>query len=197
MSENQMNEQNGKARLLRPKLRLYHANQKGTGCALSMELHPAHDETAGSIMMSVANQLTTGDRRGPNPTFPTFDWENKITVKLEFADLCRILQVLRGECESLEGDRGIYHQTAWAKTRIVLRHLISPVAGYSLDLFRVPKTGEELRAHFHFHPEEALGLLEAISGSMAIVTFGIPMVIPHDTSSYKAGNREGRDVRAA
>lgn len=32
----------------RPRLALYHANAKGTGCAIKMELHPAHGATDGS-----------------------------------------------------------------------------------------------------------------------------------------------------
>ena len=64
----------------RPKLAFFHANAKGTGCAATLELHPAHDDMEGCIMLSVANQLTIGNRMGPNPTFPRFDWENKICV---------------------------------------------------------------------------------------------------------------------
>ena len=42
------------ARRFRPKLSLYHANAKGTGGALKLELHPAHDATDGSIMAASA-----------------------------------------------------------------------------------------------------------------------------------------------
>ena len=31
----------------RPNLAFYHANAKGTGCALKLSLHPAHDDTDG------------------------------------------------------------------------------------------------------------------------------------------------------
>jgi len=181
----------------RPSLRFFHANGKGTGCAVSMELHPAHDRTDGSIMVKVANQMTVGDRRGPNPTFPRFDWENAISVKLDFTDLCKMLQVFRGECESIEEGRGLYHQTVRATTRIVLRHLIEPVAGYSFELYRTPAQGEETRAHIMFSPSEALGIAESIAGSLAVVSFGIPVVIPHDTSAYRAENRGVRDGVAA
>ena len=193
------NENNPAAALptYRPSLRFFHANQKGTGCAVSLELHPAHDRVDGSIMAKVANQMTIGDRRGPNPTFPRFDWENAISVKLDFSDLCKMLQVFRGECESLEGDRGLYHKTARATTRIVLRHLVDPVSGYSFELYRTPTNGEESRTHILFSPWEALGLAEAIAGSMSVISFGIPVVIPHDTSAYEAENREFRNARAA
>ena len=182
----------------RPRLTFYHPNGKGTGCAAQWELHPAHDSVDGSIMLTVANQMTIGDRRGPNPTFPRFDWENKICVKLDFNDLCKMLQVFRGECETIDEGKGLYHRTAKATTRIVLRHLVDPMPGYSLEIYRTPATGgEDVRAHLMLNPAEALGVCEAIAGSMYLVSFGIPMLVPHDTSAYVAENRAvRRDVAA-
>lgn len=181
----------------RTKLTFYHPSGKGTGCAMSMELHPAHDRTDGCIMMRVANQMTIGDRRGPNPTYPRFDWENVVCVKLDFNDLSKMLQVFRGECETLEDGRGLYHRTAKATTKIVLRHLLEPIQGYSLELYRTPATGgEEIRTHLFLSPYEALGLCESIAGSMYLVSFGIPMLVPHDTTAYRREAREVRDVAA-
>ena len=182
----------------RPKLSFYHPNAKGTGCAMSMELHPAHDRTDGCIMMRVANQMTVGSRMGPNPTFPRFDWENVVCVKLDFNDLTKMLQVFRGECETLEDGHGLYHTTVKATTRIVLRHLVEPVQGYSLELYRTPVgRGEEIRTHMLLNPAEALGICESVAGALYLVSFGIPMLVPHDTSAYEAENRRARDVAAA
>lgn len=182
----------------RPKFSLFHPNGKGTGCALEMELNPAHDRTDGSIMMRLANQMTVGDRRGPNPTYPRFDWEGAATVKLDFSDLCKMLQVFRGECESIDDGHGIFHASPRATTKIILRHLIEPVSGYSLEIYRVPRNGgDESRMHIILNPTEALGLSEAISGSLSIVCFGIPMVIPRDTSAYQAEQKELSHVAAA
>lgn len=181
----------------RPKLAFYHATPKGTGCAATLELHPAHDDTDGSIMLCAANQMTIGNRMGPNPTFPRFDWENRICVKLDFNDLCAMLQVLRGECETINGDYGLYHRTAKATTKIQLRHLVDPVSGYSLELYKTPAGGgEETRAHLLLSPAEALGLCEAIAGAMYLISFGIPMLVPHDTTAYRREAREVRDVAA-
>ena len=183
----------------RPKLAFFHANAKGTGCMMTMELHPAHDYTDGCIMMRVANQMTIGNPRGPNPTFARFDMENAMSVKLDFSDLCQILQVLRGECEAVgDGGKGLYHQTARALTKIVLRHYVEPMNGYSLEVYRTPSGGgDEMRTHMLLSPAEALGICEAISGAMYVISFGIPMLVPHDTSAYVAENRGGRNVVAA
>ena len=181
----------------RPKLAFYHASPKGTGCAATLELHPAHDDVDGSIWLCVANQMTIGNRMGPNPTFPRFDWENRICVKLDFNDLCAMLQVFRGECESINGDHGLYHRTAKATTKIRLRHLVDPVSGYSLELYKTPAGGgDETRAHLLLNPAEALGLCESIAGAMYLVSFGIPMLVPHDTAAYRSQAREVRNAAA-
>ena len=182
----------------RPSLRFYHPNGKGSGAALEMNLHPAHDNVNGCIMMKIASQCAIGDPRGATPTFARFDWENAICVKLDFDDLCRVLQVFRGECESIDGDRGIYHQTSRAATKIKLRHLVEPISGYSLEVYRNSRVGDTSSyAHIILSPVEALGLGEAIAGSMAVVAFGIPMLVEHDTSAYEAQERRFRDVSAA
>ena len=181
----------------RPRLAFYHPTPKGTGCAATLELHPAHDDTDGSIMLCAANQMTVGNRMGPNPTFPHFDWENRICVKLDFNDLCAMLQVFRGECETINGDHGLYHRTAKAATKIQLRHLVDPVVGYSLELYKTPAGGgEETRAHLLLSPAEALGLCESIAGAMYLVSFGIPMLVPHDTTAYRREVREVGNVAA-
>lgn len=182
----------------RPEMTFYHPNVKGTGCAVSMNLHPAHDDVDGSIMMKVANQASVGDSRGPRPTFARFDWERAICVKLDFSDLCQVLMVFRGVTEAAGDGRGLYHRSPKAATRIVLRHLVEPVSGYSLELYRTPADGSgESRAHILLTPAEAHGLCEAIAGSMSVICFGIPTVIAHDTTAYQESVREARHVGAA
>lgn len=194
----QTNTNNTPLGVYRPRLSFYHPNAKCTGCAVKFALHPAHDNVDGSIWLSVANQKSVGDRRGPNPTFARFDWENSINVKLDFSDLCKILQVLRGECESIDDGHGLYHKSVRAATRIVFRHNVEPVQGYSLELYRVPAgDGVEQRAHIMFTSAEALGLCEAISSALYLVGFGIPMLVAHDTSAYEQETKEARRADVA
>ena len=182
----------------RPNLAFYRASAKGTGSAVKMNLHPAHDDVDGSIMLTIANQMTVGNRMGPNPTFSTFDWEKAMTVKLDFNDLTQILQVLRGETESINEGKGLYHRSPRGATNIRLSHLVDPVSCYALDISRkTSKEGEETRAHFLFGSAEALGICEAIAGAMYIVAFGIPMLVPHDTAAYKSEAKAIRHAAAA
>lgn len=179
----------------RPSLALFHASPKGTGGAIKMTLHPAHDDTDGCIMLTMANQLTIGNRQGPNPVYPKFDWDGKLTVKLDFTDLTKMLQVFRGECESIEDGKGLYHTTAQFTTVINLRHIIEPTPLYSLELYRTSRDGKnESRARFLMSPSEALGVSLAIENSFGVISFGIPMLVPHDTSKYRREEREFRNA---
>ena len=183
----------------RPNLCLYHANAKGTGSAIKMNLHPAHDNTDGCIMLTIANQMTVGNRLAPQPTFATFDWDNAICVKLDFGDLTQLLQVMRGECESVSDGKGLYHRSHQAATSVRFSHRLEPVPGYLLEICRKPIGGEgdERRACFAFSPAEALGVCEAVTGALSIVAFGIPMLVPHDTTAYRNALRSQRGLEAS
>lgn len=180
----------------RPHLCFYHANAKGSGGAAKMSLHPAHDDVNGCIMLTVANQMSIGNPTGPNPTFATFDWENALTVKLDFDDLCLFLQVLRGECESINEGKGLYHRAPCGVTNIRFCHYVDPSSGYMLDIYRSSRRGgaEDAHARILLSSAEATGICESIAGSLYLVSFGIPMLIPHDTSAYRA---EAKGVRRA
>lgn len=81
------------------------------------------------------------------------------------------------ECESINGEHGLWQRTVNGNTKIVLRHLVDPVPGYSLEVNFCPADGsEERRWMFLLQPSEALGISEAISGSMYLVAFGVPKV---------------------
>ena len=159
----------------RPRLEFYHPNAKGTGCAMAMKLRPADTTDGGYIVVSIASQLTVGNPMGANPTFPTFDWENRVDVVLDFDALCAILQVLRGETESIGDGRGIFHKYKECRQKIQLSHLIDPVCGYLFEVFETTANGGDgKRAHMLLSPAESLGICEAISGSMSLVALGYP-----------------------
>ena len=158
-----------------PCLRFYHPNGKGTGCAMVMKLRPADATQDGFIVVSFANQMTVGNPTGDNPTFPKFDWENRVDVVLDFNNLCAILQVLSGETESIREGRGIFHKYNECCQKIQLRHLIDPVFGYSFEVFeKQANGGEEKRVHMFLSPAESLGIFEAITSSMYLIAFGRP-----------------------
>lgn len=157
------------------RLLMCHANPKGTGSAMRLELHPAHGDTDGSIRLVLAPQLTVGDCRKRPMVLPTFDWDNALKAKLDFTDASKILQVLRGECESIEEGKGLFHLSESGTLRILFRHLVDPLPGYHLEVERKDRTtGEERRVLFSVNPAEACGLCEAFAAAIPLVAFGVP-----------------------
>lgn len=159
-----------------PCLRFYHPNAKGTGCAMMMKLRPADTAQDGFIVVSFANQMTVGNPHGDNPTYPRFDWENRVDVVLDFNDLCAILQVLRGETESIREGRGIFHKYNDCRQTIKFSHIVEPSCGYLFDVSdeATANGGDSRRMRMLLSPAESLGICEAISGSMHLIAFGVP-----------------------
>jgi len=183
----------------RPDFKMYKPNAKGTGSAVQFTLHPAHDDVDGCLMMTLACQKTVGDMRGPNPTFSTFAWDASMTIKLDFTDLTQVLQVFRGEIESINEDHGLFHRAPGYNTIIKFRHVLEGGSGYMLELYRnTPgKPDNDRCGYYFFSPSEALGLSIAIENMLGVICFGIPRVIPHDTTEYKRSVREMRNAAAA
>jgi hypothetical protein len=155
----------------------YHANAKGTGSALKLELHPAHDDTPGSVFVRIAMQRTVASQQGGVQMFPTFDWKNSIVMKLDRSDLSQILQVLRGMQESVMDGKGLFHRSSAGNTVIKFSHQIEPRPGYQLSVWRKPATGEAVNMFYVFNMDEAFALMMALERAMLYVCFGIPEVI--------------------
>jgi len=171
-----MNEHIDKTANLNAEFAIYHANASGTGCAIKLELHPATAREDGFFMLKFANQLTVGERNGTVRKFPTFDWERRITVKLGFNDICKMLQVFRGESESIDDGKGLYHRSANHSARIVLRHIVTPLQAYSLEVYRNSgdRGEEDAVAHILLSPAESYGLAAALENSIGFICFGVP-----------------------
>lgn len=163
-----------------------------------MDLHPARGDMDGYMMLSLASQKTVAERGGDSPRFATFDWERRVCVKLDFSDICRMLQVFRGEVESIDDGKGLYHMSASYSTRIVLRHVLEP-AGYSLEVYRNTrgKPDEDVSARITLSMAEATGLALAFENSIGLICFGVPDSA-YDASPAAAGEdaEERREVVA-
>lgn len=165
----------------RPRLSYYHANAKGSGSAINIELHPAHwsaeGNVEGSLFVSMANQKTVGVRNGSETVFPSFDWKNRLVLRLTMSDIAQIMMVFRGMQENVGEGRGIFHRSSRYNTVIKFEHRIDPHPGYTLEVYRKSLDGAEQQHSFiAFSPAEAVGLSLAIEQSMSIIAFGIPEV---------------------
>ena len=152
----------------RPAITICHANARGTGTALRLELHPARTYSDGSILATIAPQ---------NAIKPvaSFYWNNSISVRLCLMDLAKILQVFRGNYESIDDGKGLYHLTINGFTVVRLYHRIEPIGGYVLDVSHKSNDGEPVRLIFLMTYDEAFALAEAIDHAMLYVAFGVPV----------------------
>lgn len=99
----------------------YHPNSKGTGSAMRLEPRINRDDRDryNCFFMELAGQKTAANLKGGAGVPATFDWANKITVKLGFLDVAEILTVLEGRSDNAGGSRnGLYHAAGNGNTLI-------------------------------------------------------------------------------
>lgn len=90
----------------------YHPNSKGTGAATRLEpkVIQGNGDRHTCFFLEMASQKTAASKDAGKSVPATFDWENKITVKLGFEDICHFLAVLEGRADRVGGKRdGLYH----------------------------------------------------------------------------------------
>jgi hypothetical protein len=161
----------------RPRLSFYHANSKGTGSAVQFEVIPACGERDGVVFMTLAQQksVATGSDAQGNRQYATFDWQNRVIVKLNFSDLCQMLLVFRGLATTIMDGKGLYHDSRNTTTLINLTRQGEPYPGLSLDVSRRGKTEAEaaVRVRMMFNNAEAFGLGTVLEQSLGVLAFGI------------------------
>jgi len=171
-------EDDASARTYRPRLSFYHANGKGTGSAARFEVIPACGDREGVVFLTLAQQksVATGSADQGNRQHATFDWMNRITVKLNFGDLCQMLLVFRGLAATIADGKGLYHDSRNSTTIINLSRQPEPYPGLALDVSRRGKAESEqaARARIVFNAAEAFGLGAALEQTLGLLAFGIP-----------------------
>ena len=161
----------------RPCYSCFHPNAKGTGGAVQFELHPAHDYVEGAVFAIFAAQKTVGSTENGRRVMPTFDWENRITVRLSINEVAQLLEVFRGYCERLCDGNGLFHRTPKANTIITFEHRVDPVSGYVFGVSRKTVDGNLKRISLMLSMAEAIVLTEALAGGMIYMAFGMPKVV--------------------
>lgn len=157
-----------------PRLALYHPTGNGNGAALQLELRlnrPGEDRYD-CYFLEVAAQKSAPSREGERRVPATFDWENKLTVKLDFTDVCELLGVLEGRVERAGGQRnGLYHENGKCCTIITFQK--SPEkAGYFLALSRKDKEGGQVvRTQMVLSEPEGIGLRCLFQSGLFFMTY--------------------------
>ena len=162
---------------IRPCYTCCHPNAKGTGSTVRFELHPAHDTVEGSVFITFATQKTIGSYENGQRILPTFDWANRVTVRLSLNEVAQMLEVFRGYREKMCDGNGLFHRTAKANTVITLEHRLEPAPAYVLGVSRKDMEGELRRISVWLSMPETIVLSEALANGMFYMAFGIPKVI--------------------
>jgi hypothetical protein len=162
---------------VRPRYTCCHPNAKGTGGTVRFELHPAHGQVEGSVFATFAAQKTVGSYENGRKIMPTFDWENRITVRLDINEVAEMLEVFRGYREKLVDGNGLFHRTAKASTVITLEHRLEPAPGYLFGVSRKTVEGSVRRMGVLLSMKEALVLSESLASGLLYMAFGVPKVL--------------------
>ena len=157
------------------KLAFYHPNGTGTGTAVQLEprLNRRETDRYDCFFLEMAAQKTAGGRDGDKRVPATFDWENKLTVKLDFPDICELLAVLEGRLDKAGGQRnGIYHDNGKACTIITFQKNAEK-GGYFLGLSKKGKDADAqvTRLHVALSESEATGLRSIFQVGLFFITF--------------------------
>lgn len=156
----------------RPTFNICHANGKGTGTAMKVELNHAEGIAEGSVVISLVRQTSVATREGCKPVYPTFGWGDRITVKLDPIEVERVLEVFAGNTEAINDGQGLFHARVDGTTAVFkLRHHINPVPCYLLTIEET-EDGETDQRNIALSPTEAGMLYHGLVASMGLLLFG-------------------------
>jgi len=178
------------SRAYRPRLSFYHANGKGSGSAAQLEVVPARSDREGAVYMTLAQQksVATGVDDQGRRQYATFDWQNRVTVKLNFNDLCQMLLVMRGKATAIAEGKGLYHDSRNMTTIINLTRQAEPYTGVALDVSRKSKVESESanRIRINFNDAEAFGIGTVLEQILGLIAFGIPKESRYASASVRS-----------
>ncbi|MCF7838277.1 MAG: hypothetical protein K9N49_06570 [Candidatus Marinimicrobia bacterium] len=157
---------------------LYHPNSRGAGSALRLEprVNRPGEDRYNCFFLEMAAQKQAARRTADAVSYATFDWERKITVKLDFLDICELLSVLEGKAPQAGGARkGLYHANGTGNTLIAFSR-DAERGGYYLSFSRKKNGADEpQRIAIGLSETEALGLRCIFQTSLFFITF--PMAL--------------------
>ena len=159
-----------------PRLVFYHPNSKGTGCAVQFDIRPATSDREGCLFAAFANQkgLAAGSRAGNSRQAATFAWNDKITVKLNFGDVCQLMLVLCGKAPSVADGKGLFHDAGGSSTVIHMSRVAEPVSGTAFEVSKKRKdsSAPAQRARILFTEAESFGLARLFDAALFPLAFG-------------------------
>ncbi len=173
MTTQQATNHETETKMFNGRLAFYHANGKGTGAAVQLEprLNQQPGDRYNCFFLDMARQKTVANRRNGGTAHATFDWEQKITVKLDFTDISALLSVLDGVTDHVGNEReALYHQNGDANTMI--RFSRHDSGGIALSLSRkLAGDQQPRRIGTVLSQTEAVGLRHVLQVGLFFITF--------------------------
>ena len=164
----------GTGKVWEQKLSFYHPAASGNGVALQVapRINRKEGDRYNCFFLDMAAQKGVAGGEEGKRAHAVFDWENRLTVKMDFGDLCELLLVLEGLQEKIGGAKnGLYHDTGRANTVITFGR-IPEKGGYSFGLSRKDKdSGQLTRLSIGLSEAEAIGLRCVIQAGLFFITF--------------------------
>lgn len=156
------------------RLIFYHPTQAGTGTAvrLAFRLRRPEEERDSCFFLEMAKQKTAPSRgEDGSRTAATFDWQNRVTVKIDFMDACEFLTVLEGKAEQVKGGKGLFHDAGDTTTVIGFRRNADP-PGLSLDISRKAKADgkEAFKGHILLTEAEGIAMRCMLQQGVGLLT---------------------------
>lgn len=155
---------------LLPSFSIYHPNQKGNGAAMAVRLSPAKLSAQGYVQIELARQQTIGDSE--RKVFPTFNWKDRIIVRLQPVEVADVIRCLKGFTENIHDGAGFAHKTDGRASKITFVHVVEPRPCYQLKVMSETIAGDDKEVTIYMNPAEAAALEYALSASMGILCFG-------------------------
>ena len=159
-------------RIYKQPLTLFHPNTKGTGAAIRLEprINTREGDNYNCFFLEMARQKSSPNAGEGDSRAASFDWQNKITVKLNFTDLCEFLAVLEGKAAQAGSKRdGLYHRNGDTSTLITFSPQES--GGYAIGLSRKRAGDEEpSRVRMILSEIEAVGLRHILAVGLFFIT---------------------------
>lgn len=155
---------------LLPSFSLYHPTGKGNGSAMAVRLSPAKLTAPGYVQIELAKQQTVGD--AARKVFPTFNWKERIIVRLQAVEVAEIIRCLKGITESIRDGAGFSHKTDGRAAKITLVHLVEPRHCFQLNVMSETIAGDDKEVAMYIYPAEAATLEYALESSMGLLCFG-------------------------
>lgn len=155
---------------LLPSFGIYHPNAKGNGSAMSVRVSAAKLNQAGYVQIELAKQQTVGDAE--RNVYPTFNWRDRIIVRINPVEVAEVVRCLRGMTESIRDGAGFFHKTDGRAAKITMVHVVEPKPCYQLKVVSETIAGVDREAAIYIHPAEAMALECALVASMGRLCFG-------------------------